>query len=75
MLGAAIIPIITSLFGGTRLQASGPTGPMTAVYLMVVAQATAQFGDSPEKIFFDPHHDFGWDCFDCSWCRAARSVY
>ena len=29
MIGAAIIPIITSLFGGTRLQASGPTAPTT----------------------------------------------
>lgn len=39
MLGAAIIPIITSLFGGTRLQASGPTAPMTTITALVVAFA------------------------------------
>lgn len=44
MLGAAIIPIITSLFGGTRLQASGPTAPMTAVTALLVANAYDSFG-------------------------------
>lgn len=39
MLGAAIIPIITSIFGGTRLQASGPTAPMTAITALIVAKA------------------------------------
>ena len=45
MVGAAIIPIITSLFGGTRLQASGPTAPMTAVSALVVAFAYESFPD------------------------------
>ena len=48
MVGAAIIPIITSLFGGTRLQASGPTAPMTAVSALVVAFAYEHF---PDKVF------------------------
>lgn len=39
MLGAAIIPIITSIFGGTRIQASGPTAPMTAITALIVAKA------------------------------------
>ncbi len=39
MIGAAIIPIFTSLLGGTRLQASGPTGPMTAITAILVAKA------------------------------------
>lgn len=39
MMGAAIIPIITSLFGGTRIQASGPTAPMTAITALFVAYA------------------------------------
>ena len=43
MLGAAIIPIITSLFGGTRIQASGPTAPMTAVTALLVARAYDDF--------------------------------
>ena len=46
MIGAAVIPIITSLLGGTRLQASGPTGPMTAVTAVLVARAYDMF---PEK--------------------------
>lgn len=45
MVGAAIIPIITSLIGGTRLQASGPTGPMTAVTAILVAKAYDMFPD------------------------------
>lgn len=44
MLGAAVIPIITSLFGGTRLQASGPTAPMTAITALLVANAYDSFG-------------------------------
>lgn len=43
MISAAIIPIITSLVGGTRLQASGPTAPMTAVSALTVAFAYDQF--------------------------------
>lgn len=37
MLAAAIIPIITSIFGGTKIQASGPTAPMTTITALVVA--------------------------------------
>jgi sulfate permease, SulP family len=46
MIGAAVIPIIASTFGGTRLQASGPTAPMTAVSALTVAFAYDSF---PEK--------------------------
>ncbi|MCP9495004.1 MAG: SulP family inorganic anion transporter [Pyrinomonadaceae bacterium MAG19_C2-C3] len=45
MIGAAVIPIITSLIGGTRLQASGPTAPMTAVTAVVVANTYELFPD------------------------------
>ena len=37
MLAAGLIPIITSLLGGTKIQASGPTAPMTTVTALVVA--------------------------------------
>lgn len=47
MIGAAVIPIITSIFGGTRLQASGPTAPMTAVSALTIAFAYDHF---PEKM-------------------------
>jgi len=39
MLSAAVIALVTSLFGGTRVQCSGPTGPMTTVTAVVVAAA------------------------------------
>lgn len=43
MISAAVIPIIASIFGGTRIQASGPTAPMTAVAALTVAFAYDQF--------------------------------
>lgn len=43
MIAAGIIPIMTGLFGGTRLSVSGPTGPMTAVSAVVVAFAYDNF--------------------------------
>lgn len=43
MIGAAVIPIIASIFGGTRIQASGPTAPMTAVSALAVAFAYDSF--------------------------------
>ena len=43
MIGAAVIPIIASIFGGVRIQASGPTAPMTAVSALTVAFAYDNF--------------------------------
>lgn len=43
MIAAGVIPIITGLFGGTRLSVSGPTGPMTAVSAVVIAFAYDKF--------------------------------
>lgn len=37
MISAAIIGIVVSLLGGTRIAVSGPTGPMTAVTAAMVA--------------------------------------
>ncbi|HEY4655610.1 MAG TPA: SulP family inorganic anion transporter [Cyclobacteriaceae bacterium] len=45
MIGAAVIPIIASTFGGVRVQASGPTAPMTAVSALTVAFAYDSFPD------------------------------
>ena len=56
MIGAAVIPIITSAFGGTRLQASGPTAPMTAVSALTVAFAYDSF---PDKTFSRTVHHTG----------------
>lgn len=43
MVAAGIIPIVTGLFGGTRLSVSGPTAPMTAVSSLVIAFAYDNF--------------------------------
>ena len=39
MISAGVIALITSLLGGTRIQCSGPTAPMSAVSAVVVASA------------------------------------
>lgn len=44
MIAAAVIPLLSSLFGGTRVKASGPTAPVTLVTALVVAQAYDRFG-------------------------------
>jgi len=41
MISAGIIAFITALFGGTRIQCSGPTAPMTSVIAIVVATAAS----------------------------------
>jgi SulP family sulfate permease len=41
ILSAGIIALITGVFGGTRIQTSGPTAPMTAVTVLVLAYATS----------------------------------
>ena len=42
MFSAGIIALITAIFGGTRVQCSGPTAPMSAVSAVVVAYAFEQ---------------------------------
>jgi len=44
LYGAIAIGIFASLFGGTKTQISGPTGPMTVVAASVVAAQIAYFG-------------------------------
>ena len=39
MITAALYPLITSIIGGTKIQCSGPTGPMTTVFVALVASA------------------------------------
>jgi SulP family sulfate permease len=41
ILSAGVIALITAIFGGTRIQCSGPTAPMTAVTATIVLAATA----------------------------------
>jgi len=49
MLSAAIIPIITSALGGTPVQMSGPTAPMSALTAVLVAFAYDDFARLPPE--------------------------
>lgn len=44
LYGAILLGIFASLFGGTAQQVSGPTGPLTVVSALTVANAIAQAG-------------------------------
>lgn len=45
MMSAAVIAFVTALLGGTRIQCSGPTGPMTAVTAVAVAFAHSSLAE------------------------------
>lgn len=46
ILSAGLIALVTALLGGTRIQCSGPTAPMTAVTIAVVVEAQTRFRES-----------------------------
>lgn len=54
MISAGLIAAVTALLGGTRVQCSGPTGPMTAVTAVLVAKAYERF--SSELPGVSPDH-------------------
>ncbi|MEO1004074.1 MAG: SulP family inorganic anion transporter [Cyanobacteria bacterium J06638_7] len=47
---AAIIGLVTALFGGTPSLISEPTGPMTVVFTAVLATLTARFDDPAQAL-------------------------
>jgi len=49
LYGAIIIGFFAALFGGTNTQISGPTAPMTAVSMVLVASVLATNGGNMEK--------------------------
>ena len=49
LYGAIFISFFAALFGGTNTQISGPTAPMTAVSMVVIAGIIASNGGSVEK--------------------------
>lgn len=49
LYGAIFIAFFAALFGGTDTQISGPTAPMTAVSMVVIAGLIAQFDGEVEK--------------------------
>lgn len=57
MISAALIALITSALGGTRIQCSGPTGPMTTITAVVVAMShdalLKQFPTLPSEHFIN----------------------
>ncbi len=54
MFSAGIIALITATFGGTRVQCSGPTAPMSAVSAVVVAYAFEQL--TANSLAIDSNH-------------------
>ncbi len=44
LYGAIILGFVASLLGGTAIQVSGPTGPMTVVSALVIATLASKFG-------------------------------
>jgi SulP family sulfate permease len=56
ILSAGVIALITAALGGTRIQCSGPTAPMTAVTAaIVVAVTTGTAAASLTELGVDPH--------------------
>ena len=45
MLSAGIISLVTAILGGTRVQCSGPTAPMSVVAAVVVGMAFERLPD------------------------------
>ncbi|MGH1457108.1 MAG: SulP family inorganic anion transporter [Alphaproteobacteria bacterium] len=43
MIATGIIPIITSIMGGTRIQCSGPTAPMSAISAVLIAYVASSY--------------------------------
>ncbi|MGB5238889.1 MAG: SulP family inorganic anion transporter [Flavobacteriaceae bacterium] len=49
LYGAIFISFFAAIFGGTNTQISGPTAPMTAVSMVIIAGIIAQYDGSIEK--------------------------
>ena len=54
MLSAGVIALVTSLLGGTRVQCSGPTAPMSVVAAVVISVAYDQMASQLSSI--SPEH-------------------
>ncbi len=52
LYGAIVVGFFASVFGGTRPQVSGPTGPMTVVMTAMTAQLVAQYPDQGLALAF-----------------------
>ena len=50
LYGAMILGLFAAIFGGTKTQISGPTGPMTVVSATVVSIAVARYGNIDEAL-------------------------
>ncbi len=53
ILSAGVIALITAAFGGTRIQCSGPTAPMTAVTLVLIGAIQAGLLKSHSEVSTD----------------------
>ena len=56
ILSAGLIALVTSLFGGTRIQCSGPTAPMTTVTVAIWAAATGAIATQLSAVGYTADH-------------------
>ena len=77
LYGAIFVSFFAALFGGTNTQISGPTAPMTAVSMVIIAGIVAQNDGNVEQGFAGHPNGFlivryyaNW-----SWCHRIRSVH
>ena len=68
LYGAIFISFFAALFGGTSTQVSGPTAPMTAVSMVVIAGIVAIYDGSVEKALPAILGVFLLTVFLCSYC-------
>jgi SulP family sulfate permease len=52
LYGAMMLGVFAAIFGGTKTQVSGPTGPMTVVSALVIATAIETYGSLPAGMGF-----------------------
>ncbi len=72
MISAGIIALVTSAFGGTRIQCSGPTAPMSAVSAVTVAFAHEQL--IVKGLTVAPEHFINIVFFLCALLLLAMGV-
>ena len=77
LYGAIFLSFFAALFGGTPTQISGPTAPMTAVSMVIIASIISVHNGSVEEalpyilaVFF-----IQWSFSDCHRFSGSREIY
>lgn len=76
MFSAGIIALICGLFGGTRVQCSGPVAPMAAVMAGMFATTTAEYALDPMALGgVNPTHFLNLICFICGAVLLLMALF